>query len=193
MRLGRPPFPAGSGQPARPAGGGEPPEEAAEAFERLLAAAPRDGEGQDDAPAGLPPGWHPGDALLRSLGSRPALPDDIAPGQDAARLLDEIAGRVLVAEAGGPPEVRVIVKDDVFPGLEVRLRPTPDGLMVELVAASAADVAVLRAEASRLVASLRERTGRKVELRIRRDGDPEAGAAHGEAAAGGGPAAGEPR
>ncbi len=191
---GGPAFTAGQDRQRRQQPEG-PSQEAVARLERLLdeaepGLAPEarpDAEPRRDAEDGRrgddpdPSAWTVGDAMLRGMGARPAEPEpDGTRPASPERLVDEIASRLLVGGDGaGPSEVRISVKDSVFPGLEIRLASGPSGLTVELIAASAADVAVLRAEAGRLVERLRQRTGREVEVRVRRgdagpaDGAPE--------------------
>src|SRR5262249_18454578 len=136
--------------------GDRPSQDSVSQFERML------DQQEEEAPqASEQAAWQMGDAMLRGMGAVPR-GDDAARGgmsETAARLVDEIASRVLVSQAGAPSEIRIAVKDSVFPGLEIRVAQTPSGLVVELLAASSADVAVLRAEAGRLLERLKQRTG----------------------------------
>lgn len=138
-----------------------PSDEATARFERLLAS-------ESEKPAAIeqrpPLGIGPADAILRGLAPAPA-------GEPAAGLgplVDAVAERVLVSDArfDARQEVRIKVKDSVFPGLEVRLRNEDGRLVVELVAAQSGDIALLRREAVGLLRTLRERLGREVELRF---------------------------
>ena len=141
----------------------EPGDEAKARFERLLA-------GELDDPRQRPPLPGPGQGPLPGPAGLfgPAGPAAPAPGAGVQCLVDEVAERVLVSDSrfDASQEVRIKIKDTVFPGLEVRLRQMDGRLQVELVAAQAGDLLVLRREAGRLVDGLRGRLGRAVELRL---------------------------
>jgi type III secretion system needle length determinant len=129
----------------------------------------------------LPVASSPGDAILRGLmggGPAAALPE---PPPGAGRLLQEIASRILVSDpsGGAPREIRIAVKEDVFPGLEIRIAEADGRLRIQLVALPGADVALLQGQ----IASLAEHLGRRlkreleVELLIEQDEDtPDADA-----------------
>ncbi len=136
--------------------GAEPSDEAKAAFERLLA-----GEADDARRRAAGPAW-------AGPAAAPAGPAPAPPGAALGQLVDEVAERVLVSDGRFDTrgEVRITVKDAIFPGLEVRLRQEDGRLQVELVAAQGGDLVVLRREALRLLQGLRERLGREVELRL---------------------------
>jgi type III secretion system needle length determinant len=119
---------------------------------------------------------HPARAAGR--GPAAALPE---PPPGAGRLLQEIASRILVSDpsGGAPREIRIAVKEDVFPGLEIRIAEADGRLRIQLVALPGADVALLQGQ----IASLAEHLGRRlkreleVELLIEQDEDaPDANA-----------------
>jgi type III secretion system needle length determinant len=116
----------------------------------------------------------PGDAILRGLlggGPAAALPE---PPPSAGRLLQEIASRILVSDpsGGAAREIRIAVKEDVFPGLEIRIAEADGRLRVQLVALPGADVALLQGQ----IASLAEHLGR----RLKRELEVELLIEHGE-------------
>lgn len=129
----------------------------------------------------LPVASSPGDAILRGLmggggAAAAALPE---PTAGAGRLLQEIAARILVSDAGssGPREIRIAVKEDVFPGLEIRIAEADGRLRIQLVALPGADVALLQGQIASLAQHLGHRLKREleVELLIEQDDDAEAG------------------
>jgi hypothetical protein len=148
--------------------GGEPSDEAAARFERLLA-----GEAEDPRlrSTTAPPAG-PGGPMWAGPAAGPAGPAGAPPGDGLGRLVEEVAERVLVSDTrfDSRGEVRIKVKDSVFPGLEVRLRQVDGRLEVELVATQAGDRMVLRQEALRLLQGLRERLRREVDLRLTVEG-----------------------
>jgi hypothetical protein len=126
-----------------------------ERFESLLAG---------DRPA---PASSPGDAMLRQMGVVPG--GQRRPPPSAARLLEELAGRLLVTDPsqGQGAEVRVALKDEVFPGLEIRIREEGGRLVVELASPSSTDLALLRADAPAFARKLGQKLGREVEIRLK--------------------------
>jgi type III secretion system needle length determinant len=161
-----------------------PDADQAERFAALLGDEPKEaarpGRVVEKAEAG-PTQSHPGDAVLRGLfGGAPTPPPE--PPAAAGRLLQEIAQRVLVSEPGGGAgrEIRIAVKEDVFPGLEIRIAEEGGRLRIQLVALPGADLALLQGQ----IASLAEHLGRRlkrdleVELIIEQDDEgPDAGGA----------------
>jgi hypothetical protein len=149
---------------------GEPNDEATARFERLLAGEAEEPRLRSRAPppAGpAAPAW----AGPAAAPARPAAAPAPA-GEGLGRLVEEVAERVLVSDTrfDARGEVRIKVKDSVFPGLEVRLRQVDGRVEVELVATQAGDLLVLRQEARRLLQGLRERLRREVDLCLKVEG-----------------------
>jgi type III secretion system needle length determinant len=86
-----------------------------------------------------PAGMSPGDSILMGLHQGAARPENIqnvtpsAPIQTVAQtngeLLTRLADRILVSapDAGGPREVRLMLREEVLPGTEIRIQRQPDG------------------------------------------------------------------
>jgi hypothetical protein len=144
--------------------GGEPGDELTARFERLLA-------GEADEPRlrfPVPPTAGPAAPAWAGRAAGPAGTAAGPPGSGLDRLVEEVAERMLVSDPrfDARGEVRIKVKDSVFPGLEVRLQQIDGKLQVEMVVAQAGDLVVLQREAPRLLQGLRERLGREVALRL---------------------------
>jgi hypothetical protein len=93
--------------------------------------------------AKIPPGIPPGESILMGMqhaasqqavsGNAPPLVRAPLQAENPARpggeLLSRLADRILVsaADASGPREVRVSLREDVLPGTEIRIRRQPDG------------------------------------------------------------------
>ena len=163
-----------------------PAAEEAERFASLLDGGPaRPGGAERPASAAVSPGLpHAGDAMLRMMGAVPRA--DERPAPSVGGLLEELASRLLVADPvhGQGREVRVAVKEQIFPGLEIRIREEAGRLVVELSSPSPSDLALLRADAPAFGRRLGEKLGREVEIRLKRrteagetDADDDAGAA----------------
>lgn len=124
----------------------------------------------------LRPSQPPGAAVLAGMGGTP--PPAASP---AARLVEELAQRLLVSEdagsgtvGGAGQAVRALASADVgVPGLEVVVRREPGGgLVVELLAEHPADLALLRGGAAELAGRLEARFGGRAEVRVARRGPP---------------------
>jgi hypothetical protein len=156
------PLGAGTRQQEQRREPGSPEGEEVARFERLLEAKPAEA-----ATRPASEGLRAGDLMLRLMGAGPRREEGSLPS--AARLFAEVAGRLLVSDPlhGQGAEVRVAVKDEIFPGLEVRIREEAGRLVVELASASAGDLALLRADAPAFTRRLAEKMGREVEVRLK--------------------------
>jgi type III secretion system needle length determinant len=122
----------------------------------------------------VPLSGQPGDAILRSLLRSSPLPATPSPAADVSSLIEFMAARVLVSEPGaaGGQEVRILLKEPDFPGLEIRMGEAAGGLRLTLLCRRPEDMAALQPHLAELLRRLRERLGRAatVDLALAEEG-----------------------
>ena len=153
-----------SGTPASPARNGARPRGAFDLFGR----AGRSGGVDAQLPGGA-------ETLLAGAGLQPAaaLPCSVhgeAPEADpsdgsAARFACEVAERILVS-ADDQQEVRVLIRDDVLPGVELRLRRADGRWVVGFTVTDAASFALIEQAGDRIAGDLASRLESGVEVRL---------------------------
>ena len=135
--------PAASGTPASPSRNGARPRGAFDLF----------------GPAGLQP------AVAMPCSTQGATPEaDLSDGS-AGRFACEVAERILVS-ADDQQEVRVLIRDDVLPGVELRLRRADGRWVVGFTVTDAASFALIEQAGDRIAGDLASRLESGVEVRL---------------------------
>ncbi|THF57266.1 hypothetical protein [Pseudothauera rhizosphaerae] len=169
-------------QPAAEGGtgqGGERPQEEEKSspfglFGRLSGGAQ---ERADAAAAGLPgfpSPFLPGTSAAGA--AEPAAPAAPLP-RAAAEVVGAVAERILVSADGGQ-EIRVLIRNEVLPGVEVRIVQEQGRWVMDFAVGNAGSLALLQGAGARLAAELSRRLRREVEVRV---GDPQRADEEGEA------------
>lgn len=164
--LSRPP--SGDSQPQAQSDTGRDLEGDTERFEQALAGGetaedqnPDTKHSQDPALPG--PANLPGDAILRSFFAPAAT--DVPAGQEPALrdIAAEVAERLLVSDGpvDGRSEVRILLKDSVLPGTEIRISREAGSIQIAFVTFSADSARFLAEQQAALQQALQERMPRE--------------------------------
>jgi len=122
-------------------------------------------------PPGSPFNPHMADAILRAFA--PSGPEPAVQGAEAAQgnvsvsdISREIADRILVSdpELSGRQEVRIMLKESVLPGTEIRIRKEGDSVQIQLVTTSNDTFILLSDRKDQLQGHLHSRLGERVSV-----------------------------
>jgi type III secretion system needle length determinant len=111
------------------------------------------------------------DRILNNLSSKPEEPSAPPPGSsgaDLAEVVRAVADRMMVGASGpgGQQEVRIVLKNQVLGGTEIRLSEVEGSLQVHFLAGSPQAESLLRARRQEISSALGERLRRSVRVEV---------------------------
>ena len=130
----------------------------------------------------------PGDAILQSMGKGEATVKAAAPSagnQTLESIVQQVADQMLVADAGMGREVRIMLKDAVLPGTEVRISQLGGKMQIQFVTDSSKSQELLAQNQAALQERLTEKLSKhdvvvSVEMESQGHGDQPQGESRGK-------------